>query len=182
MTRKRIRQMFMATMGLLLLWAPFSHSAGREHSGGDAHFAPPPVHGPAPAPRGQARAAPVLAERGPRPEAARPRVEHEHWIGHEMGPQDRRFHLEHPFASGRYGGPIGHDHAYRLRGWDGPHHRFWVSGAFFGVAPWEVGYVADWDWASDDVVLYDDPDHPGWYLAYNVRLGTYVHIQYEGQR
>ena len=48
------------------------------------------------------------------------------------------------------------------------------------MAPYDAGYCDGWLWDSDDIILHDPPGHPGWYLAYNVRQGTYVHAMYLG--
>ena len=99
------------------------------------------------------------------------------WIGHRGG--DAHYHLDHPWQNGRFPGHFGPNYVYRLGG--GDRSRFFFNGFYFGVADYDYGYVDGWNWGADDIVLYDDPSDPGWYLAYNPRLGTYVHVQYLGQ-
>lgn len=101
------------------------------------------------------------------------------WIGHETGRDDRNYHLDHPWEHGHFTGGIGRRHIWRLGG--GDRDRFWFQGYYFNVAPYDYDYCNDWLWDQDNIVIYDDPDHYGWYLAFNVRLGTYIHVMFLGR-
>lgn len=121
-----------------------------------------------------------MPQRDFRDQGGHPNAPHVHpdgrWVGHDV--ERGHYHLDRPWEHGHFPGGYGPSYVYRLRG--GRPSRFFLDGFYFSIAPQDLGYVNGWSWDSDDLILYDDPDDPGYYLAYNPRTGTYVHVIYMG--
>ena len=144
-----------------------------------------PAHGPAPARASTpARSRPATTEnhiavdQKGHPDVPHVHAKNDKWVGHDSGPNDAHYHLDQPWAHGRFTGGFGPQHVFVLGG--GNRERFWFGSFYWDIAPYDYNIVAGWNWAGDQIVIYEDPDHVGWYLAYNPRLGTYAHVEYLG--
>jgi hypothetical protein len=165
-------QLALAT--LLALSVPVAFAQHRE-----AAPKAPPSRGPAPVRANNPH--PVEPNRNYSDKAGHPNAPHvdgKTWVGHDTGPSDARYHVDQPWAHGQFTGGFGRGHVWHLGG-AGP-SRFWFNGWYWDVAAADLAFCDGWLWDTDQIVIYEDPDHIGWYLAYNVRLGTYVHVEYLG--
>ena len=162
---------------------------GRPAEVGGGHI---PARGPAPTQasraqpsnpaRGQQPNAPagnrIAADRPGHPEVPHVHAQDDGWVGHDSGRNDPHYQVAQPLAHGRFTGGFGPQHVFVLGG--GNRERFWFGNYYWDIAPYDYNIVGDWNWAGDQIVIYEDPDHDGWYLAYNPRFGTYAHVEYLG--
>jgi len=171
-------QLALATLLVLSVPAFAQHHEGEARSTGSGTHQSPPKSGPK-ATTGTPHAA--EPNRNYSDKAGHPNVPHvdgNKWVGHDTGRDDARYHNDHPFAHGRFTGGFGRGHVWHLGG-GGP-GRVWFKKRYWDVWAFDIAFCDGWLWDQDQIVIYEDPDHDGWYLAYNVRLGTYVHVEFLG--
>jgi hypothetical protein len=157
---------------------PAPAKAAPAHAAAPARAAAPAAHSKEAAPATENH----VAEKG-KTTAGHPDVPHVHaatdqWVGHDSGKSDPHYAMATPWAHGHFGGGFGPGHQWVLSG--GTREHFGFDGFFWDVAAFDYNIVEGWNWTTDQIVVYEDPDHIGWYLGYNPRLGTYAHIEYLG--
>ena len=161
-----------------------------------------PAHGPAPAqPCTPAQASTPTAftvnnfmavdEKG-HPNVPHVDARNDRWVGDDTCANDPHYHLDHPWAHGRFTGGFGPQHVFVLSfdklpagiaewlagGWD----RVSFADCYWNVAAYNLYDIAGrWKFNGDQVVIYQDPVHAGWYLAYSPQSGTYAHVEYLGR-
>jgi hypothetical protein len=157
---------------------------GEQRDRVEQHEQRPPERGPS---RSQARPQQRADDHGERQYHADrpghpeyPHVDNGRWVGHDMGRNNMYYHLDRPWEHGRFTAGFGPQHRWVIAG--GNRDRFWFNNFYWHVAPYDYGIVASWNWNGDPIIIYEDPDDIGYYLAYNPRLGTYAHVEYLGGR
>lgn len=108
-------------------------------------------------------------------------VDRDRWYGNDP-PGSPRFRVARAYEHGRFG-HAGPKYRYTVVRVDAGRRQLWLPGGFiFQVAPWEWSLSSNWCWnCGDDFVVYDDPNHAGWYLLYNSDNGLYVHATFMGR-
>src|SRR5579872_3585004 len=142
---------------------------------------PSPMPAAAPARNQQPVAQPqnrMAVDRAGHPDVPHVHAKNDQWVGHSSGREDAHYQIAQPWAHGHFSGGFGPQHVFVLGG--GNRERFWFNNFYWNIAPYDYYVVEGWNWSGDQIVIYEDPDHDGWYLAYNPRLGTYAHVEYLG--